>query len=195
MAEFHLESGETITASVRTHWFVLLMEFMPFLLLAFLPIIIPDLFSVFSERVENSRSLALPQLDGAFSNAQFFLGLWWLFLWMGAFHTFTRYFLNHWIITTTRIVYIRQHGFFSREVSSFLLARVQDVTTEISGLVPTLLNYGTLSVETAGDGPDTFKMQGIPHPTKLRDLIMNEIAALHAHPDKGILRRVADAII
>ena len=110
---------------------------------------------------------------------RFFLGMWWLFLWMGMFSIFIRYFLTLWIITTTRIVDIHQHGFFSRHVSSFLLNRVQDVTTDVEGFIPTLFRFGTLDVETAGRD-EKFEMYGITHPVELRDLIMREVAALHA---------------
>lgn len=183
--EFRLEHGERITASVRKHWFVLLLELLPFALLAWVPmLIIPFVSSVVSSvSIASSTSASAVDLFSSLSFeggwVQFLYGLWLLVMWIGAFNTFTRYYLNMWVITTTRIVYIHQHGFFSREVSSFLLVRVQDVTTEVHGLFGTLLGYGTLNVETAGDSSKDFKMTGIPNPTTLRDLIMKEIADLH----------------
>lgn len=189
--EFHLEHGERITASVRKHWFVLLLELLPFAVLAWLPTVIPSFIGNVIENAELSNSTSSVSASHLFQNLtfdpgliQFLFGLWLLVMWIGAFNTFTRYYLNQWIITTNRIVYIHQHGFFSREVSSFLLARVQDVTTDVQGIFATLLGYGSLNVETAGDSSKDFKMYGIPHPTALRDLIMKEIADLH-HQGKG----------
>ncbi len=86
-----------------------------------------------------------------------------------------------WIITNTRIVDIRQYGFFSRKVSSFLLSRVQDVTTDVEGFIETIFGFGTLNVETAGR-EELFQMRGIKKPTELRDLIMREVAVLAATP-------------
>ena len=110
-------------------------------------------------------------------------GLWWLVLWIGAFNLFTQYYLNHWVITNLRIVRIRQHGFFAREVASFHLIRVQDVTTEVNGIFADLLGYGHVRVQTAGTDSKHFVMDGIDDPQGMRDMIMSEIAAQYR--DKG----------
>jgi hypothetical protein len=197
MAEFHLEFGERVTASVRKHWFVLLLELIPYAFFAWLPTLIPGVITwVLSRngdvdpRVERIFSLENPWIT-------FLLGLWWLLMWVGAWGTFTRYYLNMWMITTTRIVYIYQHGFFHRQVSSFLLSRVQDVTTEVNGIFGTLLNYGSLNVQTAGENSKDFLMRGVPHPTHLRDLIMREIANLHSERQNqpNIVQKVVNEII
>ncbi len=180
MTEFELEQGESITRSVRKHGFVHFIEVLPFFLLAILPLFIPGLLAFLAA--------GNPAVLQTFTNAltlqnpwtRLVLGLWWLVLWIAAFNTFTSYYLNQWIITTHRIIEINQHGFFSRQVSSLLLNRVQDVTTEIHGFFPTLIGYGTLVVQSAG-AHEYFDMHGIPHPQELRDLIMREIAALHGH--------------
>lgn len=179
MEEFQLDAGERVTRTVRKHWFVLLVSFIPFLLLAWLPTIVPGLLMKLSSASPDVLSL-FGQLS--FENPWFrlFLGLWWLLLWIGAFNAFTQYYLNHWVITTSRIVRIRQHGFFSREVSSFLLVKVQDVSTSVDGIFADLLGYGCVRVETAGDASRHFSMDGVEDPTGMRDLIMSEIAALHS---------------
>ena len=118
---------------------------------------------------------------------RFFLGTWLLCVWTGAFSTFTQYYLTVWVITSLRIVDIRQKGFFSREVSSFMLTRVQDVTTDVSGVLATLFHFGRLSVETAGNDED-FAMNGISAPADIRDTIMRQVAIAHnANPqDTGL---------
>lgn len=165
--------------TVRKHWFVLLVSFIPFLLLAWLPVAVPMLLAKLSTMSPETANL-FGMLSSENPWFRMFLGLWWLFLWIGAFNTFTQYYLNHWVITTTRIVRIRQHGFFSREVSSFLLVKVQDVSTSVDGIFADLLGYGCVRVETAGEASSNFSMDGIDDPQGMRDLIMSEIAALHA---------------
>jgi uncharacterized membrane protein YdbT with pleckstrin-like domain len=177
MEEFELEPGETVTTEVRQHVFVLLLRLVPFALLAFLPLIILPVFSaIVSISQKSSTSFDLG------STGWFFLGIWWLFLWMGAFAVITRYFLTVWVITSHRIVDISQSAFFSRKVSSFLLVRVQDVTTDVSGVLGTLIGFGDINVETAGSA-EKFAMCGIRHPEAVRDLIMREVAVLHADDD------------
>ena len=182
MDEFELEPGESVTRSVRKHGFVHFIEVLPFFLLALLPLLIPDILTFIAGKNIQALDVFLSAFTLENPWARLMLGLWWLVMWIAAFNTFTSYFLNQWIITTHRIIEINQHGFFSRQVSSLLLNRVQDVTTEIHGFFPTLLGYGTLVVQSAG-AHEYFTMHGIPHPQDLRDLIMREIAALHGHID------------
>lgn len=179
MEEFTLEPGESITLAVRKHWFVFTLELLPYFILALVPLFVLSFASgliaanpSFASGVTGDLSLSNPLLRLA-------LGLYWLVLWTGTFNTFTRYYLDQWVITTTRIVDIHQYGFFDRHVSSFLLGHVQDVTTDVNGLFPTLFGYGTLRVETAGDASQHFLMGGIPNPEGIRDLILREISALH----------------
>lgn len=186
MEEFELEPGEEIVASVRTHLFVLAMRLLPFLLMAFVPWILLSLLGLFGNYA--------PQAAGAFSSislpshlSRFFTGLWLLFTWTGAFSVFTQYYLTVWVITNLRIVDIKQKGFFNRQVSSFMLTCVQDITTDTSGLIATLVHFGRLSVETAGKDED-FAMNGIADPEAIRDIIMRQVAIAHqANPtDTGI---------
>lgn len=196
-AEFTLEFGERITASVRKHWFVLLLEVIPFAILAWLPTVLPEILAWVLSFNPDAEVRALDALSYDSPWVTFLLGLWWLLMWVGAWSAFTRYYLNMWIITTSRIVYIYQHGFFHREVSSFLLTRVQDVTSEVNGLFGTLLGYGSLNVQTAGENSKDFRMTGIPHPTRLRDLIMKEVVNLHdeRRNQPNIIEKVVNEII
>jgi hypothetical protein len=177
MEEFELEPGEEIIVSVRTHIFVLAMRLLPFLLMAFVPWIALSLLSVFDA--------FSPQAAGAVGGlglpahlSRFFTGLWLLLTWTGAFSVFTQYYLTVWVITNLRIVDIKQKGFFNRVVSSFMLTRVQDVTTDTSGIIATLVHFGRLSVETAGKDED-FAMNGIAEPEAIRDIIMRQVAIAH----------------
>jgi len=162
MDGFELEMNEEVTLVVRKHWALLALRLLPDIFLALAPLAL------------------IIGYTGALPNApaRFALGVWWLIIWMGAFAQLTRYFLNAWIITTSRIIDVQQPAFFRRNISSFLLDRVQDVTTSVNGLLATAIGFGTLSVETAGRD-EQFKMTGVPNPDAIRDLIMREIAALH----------------
>jgi hypothetical protein len=182
MEEFALEPGEKVTLSVRKHWFLFFVQMLPFALLAYLPLLFPNIAESFLKAAPQA-GINIDAFTLASPWFRLFIGTWWLVLWILAFNVFTSYFLNLWVITTTRIVHIRQYGFFSRQVSSFLLSHIQDVTTTIDGLFATLLDYGTVRAETAGEASACFKMSGIPDPTGIRDLIMKEIADLHLSED------------
>jgi|CXWL01.1.fsa_nt_gi uncharacterized membrane protein YdbT with pleckstrin-like domain len=179
MEEFELEPRESVTISVRTHIFVLFLRLLPFVLLALAPFILSDILRIVTTNTPGLEIFSRINVNSSNPLARFMLGTYLLFIWIGIFGIFTRYYLTIWIITTTRIVDIKQSGFFRREVSSFLLNRVQDVTTNVNGILATLIGYGTLEVETAGSD-EKFFMRGIVNPEGVRDLIMKEVALLHA---------------
>jgi uncharacterized membrane protein YdbT with pleckstrin-like domain len=180
MEEFELEPGEEIVLQVRQHILVFLLRVLPLLLLAFAPSVLSGFFSMFSS--------ASPQAGAAYSSLgvpshlyRFFNGVWLLCLWTAFFSMLTRHYLTVWIITNLRIVDIKQYSLFNRVVSSFLLVRVQDVTTDVSGILATIFRFGKLSVETAGKDEE-FQMSGIVHPENIRDVIMGQVAMLQGQP-------------
>ena len=179
MEEFELEPGEKIILRVRRHIFVLIIEMIPFAFFALIPLFFPLLVTLMTGMNAAGGVVLGAYITGANPWIRFGLGAWWLFIWLAAFSTLTKYMLTVWVITTTRIVDIHQYGFWDRKVSSFLLARVQDVTTDVQGFFSTLIGFGTLNVETAGRD-EKFSMTEIKGPERLRDLIMREIAAIHA---------------
>ncbi len=77
-------------------------------------------------------------------------------------------------MTNLRIVEIDQRAYFNREVSSVLLNRVQDVTTTVVGVIPSLLSIGAIKVQSAGADVDLL-MKGIPRPEQMRDLILKYV--------------------
>ena len=66
------------------------------------------------------------------------------------------------------IIEVVQRGLFSRSVSQLSMARVQDVNATRRGLFATLLDYGNIEVETAGE-IDNFVFNFAPHPQQLAD--------------------------
>jgi len=56
-------------------------------------------------------------------------------------------------------------------VSELEHLRVQDVTTDVKGFFPTLLNYGDVFIQTAGER-DRFDFECVPDPYAIKDLVM-----------------------
>jgi len=55
------------------------------------------------------------------------------------------------VITDKTITQTIQVGLFNRKVSQLAISNVEDVTAQKSGIFPTMLNFGMLLVETAGE--------------------------------------------
>ena len=105
--------------------------------------------------------------------AFFTLALFYLFLNGLAFLFWTDYYLDILVITSQRIIDVEQRGLFNREASSFHLSRVQDVTVEIKGIMPTLMRYGNLIIQTAGE--NNFVVTNIPCVYKAQNLILKQV--------------------
>jgi membrane protein YdbS with pleckstrin-like domain len=170
MHEFELEPGEHVVLEARMHWFLFLADFLPYMILAAIPFALPKFLLLAAPLAPFAAAF-----DYATPLGRALLGVWLLIAWTGAWNAFTRYFLNAWVLTNTRIVDIKQHGYFNREVSSLFLTRVQDVTTDVDGVLPSLLGIGDIMVQTAGEDVE-FTMRGIPKPEQVRDIILRYVS-------------------
>lgn len=94
-----------------------------------------------------------------------------LFFWFYGFMLWIDYYFDVWIVTNQRIVNIEQKGLFVRDIAELQISRVQDVTSEIRGLIPTLLDFGDVYVQTAGE-QRRFVFRQIPNPNQVRDAII-----------------------
>lgn len=159
----HLAEGEKVLYEARRHWYVLFVESFFTAILFLIPWAVffgLDVFDV--------------SLSGGEGTLLFFVSTLWLFItWMIFMVIWTNYYLDVWLVTNKRVIDIEQHGLFSRDLSEFRLDRIQDVTIEVKGIVPTLLHFGDIHVQTAGEGRE-FTIKGIPHPYKFRDALIKE---------------------
>jgi len=163
---FELEQGEVVIREARKHWLLFVFELTPYAILTIIPFALSPFLRLLTPLAPYADIINYgePLARGA-------IGIWLLIVWTSAWGTFTRYYLNLWILTDRRIVEIIQHTYFHREVSSVLLNRVQDVTTEVRGALFSLLNIGNIHVQSAGT-IDEFHMNGIGGPEALRDIIL-----------------------
>ncbi|MDD3607584.1 MAG: PH domain-containing protein [Candidatus Moranbacteria bacterium] len=154
--------GESVILMLRRHWLAALFEFLPvlffFLGIIFLHFFILGQNALFPIGIN-------PNLSGLIET--FLI----LILWLAIFVVWVDYYLDVWIITDQRIVNIEQYGFFRRHVSELEHGKIQDVTTEVQGIFPTLLNFGYVYIQTAGE-KERFVFKQIPNPTRVRKIIM-----------------------
>jgi membrane protein YdbS with pleckstrin-like domain len=94
-----------------------------------------------------------------------------LSVWLFSFLEFTDYYLDTWIITTHRVINIEQKGLFNRVASELHLAAVQDVTSDVKGVIRTFFDFGYVLVQTAAEHTQ-FVFKDIDHPEKVKELII-----------------------
>jgi len=157
------KEGENVIMVVRRHWFDIFKSILPIIVLSiflffgyfYLPVLFP--------------SLRQAQLIQAFI---FLENLAWMAVFIVFSLIWVDYYFDVWIITNKRIVDIQQNGLFSREVSELELEKIQDVTTEVLGIIPTFLDYGQVYIQTAGE-KERFVFINVPAPYRIKDTIMN----------------------
>ncbi len=154
---------------VRKHWFILFAESIGMIVLYAAPFLVLKVIAMGIVPGLRPEQFALPP-----AIAEILTALWSLFVWTRLFNVWTNYYLDLWLITDKRIVAVDQIRFFNRQMSIFRMERIQDVVVSARGIVPTLLDFGDLHVETAGQG-ERFIIKGIPHPQKVKDIIMREL--------------------
>ena len=154
--------NEEIFAVIHRHWFNILTHFLIILLFSLL-LIASFLFLPFF----------FPEI-AATENARFFVFIestFFIFIWLFGFLTWIDYYFDVWFITNERIVNIEQKGLFVRQISELDFSRVQDVTATVEGVIPTVLNFGDVHVQTAGE-KERFVFRQVPDPSRVKDTIM-----------------------
>lgn len=82
------------------------------------------------------------------------------------------YKLSQITITNKEVVQVLQRGLFSRKVSRLDLSNVEDVTADQHGILQSIFNYGTLTIQTAGE-LENFIFPYCPHPNTYADEILD----------------------
>lgn len=94
---------------------------------------------------------------------------------------------NRILVTNEHIVDIDQNTLFNRSVATLNLSRIQDVSADVKGPVQTLLQYGTVVVQTAGQ-EQNFHFDYMPRPYEAEQYILEihkQYMATH-HEDDGL---------
>ena len=152
--------------TVRRHWFLLVVRTVPLIILAAIPLT----FSFFGSHVFGD---AAQELIHEYKPYMFFsYAAWLLIIWMVLATVWTDYMLDIWCITNRRVIKIDQVAFFQRKTGSFRLERMQDVNVEINGIIATLLNYGTVHIQTASADMEEFKGVFLPKPQEIKSKIL-----------------------
>ncbi len=150
--------NEKILKIVRRHWFNILVQYLPIVFLTMFLLGSAVWLSIYTE------------LDAMFLT--FFESIFAIAIWIASFIIWINFYFDVWIITDRRLVNIEQKDLFIRHISELKFSKIQDVSTEVDGFFPTMLNYGEVYIQTAGT-KGRFLMRQIPNPYNLRGLIMH----------------------
>ncbi|MBI2484097.1 PH domain-containing protein [Candidatus Uhrbacteria bacterium] len=159
---------ERVILKVRRHPVTFLLHILMFLaLLAF-----PSLFSLTTKLIE----YPLPTGDAIQVIVKLFGTVYYAYVLLFILYSFFDYFLDIWIVTDKHVIDIEQKALFFRVISKQEVSRIQDVTAEIKGVMPTLFNYGDVHLQTAG-AQGRFIFRKVPDPYGIVAQILKTIEA------------------
>lgn len=103
--------------------------------------------------------------------------IWYLMTIAFVFERFLSWYYNVFIITDERIVDVDFHSLLYKEVSETKIENIQDFTFVMGGLFRSMLNFGTVYIQTAGEKRE-FDFEDVPNPDRvakvLNELILEE---------------------
>lgn len=156
---------EKVELFLRRHWATNTKLFISFLFFLGAPLIAG--FAFYADKIETWYHH--PFLGPLLSTVMI---IYFFSVWLFTFTEFTDYYLDTWIVTNERIINIEQKGLFSRVASELPLDAVQDVTSDVQGVIHTMFDYGDVIVQTAGQIKQ-FHFKEIPTPEKIKEQIIH----------------------
>lgn len=107
-----------------------------------------------------------------YTNWLVFAGLLILaFYWV---RTWVSWYYSVYVLTSQRLMIVKQHGFFGREVSELALNNIQNVNYKIKGAQASLLGYGNITVETLS-GSKPLRLKVVHKPVRLQQAILEVV--------------------
>jgi hypothetical protein len=172
--------NEKIIMIIHKHWWIMFKLIFFYFILALIPLVLRQLMLAYTMILNNNiLNITLNLITS----------LYYFYLLTLFFRGWIDYYLDIGIITNERIVDIEQKGLFARSISAQKLYRVQDVTAEVKGFLPTFFHYGDIKIQTAGT-EERFVMRQVPHPyetvKKILDLVKlkrQKLISLGVNPD------------
>jgi uncharacterized membrane protein YdbT with pleckstrin-like domain len=151
MTPIDLQPNEAEVHLSRRHWVVLY----PLLVLDALLGVVPLVLAIWVATKVDSNRAQLAILGIAV--------VWVLAIALRAYFRWYRYHHDVWLITNQRLIDSLRRHWFHRKLASADLVDIEDVSMERHGVLQTLLDFGNLRVQTAGE-QENFMLRNIHHP-------------------------------
>ena len=108
--------------------------------------------------------------------------LWYLVTTAVVLEGFFNWYFDVFIVTDERIIDVDFKNLIYKNITTTKIDKIEDVTYNVSGAVPSFLNFGNVLIQTAGAGVEMtpqgtvpyIEIFNTPHPAKVAKLI-NEL--------------------
>ena len=162
----NLSDGEVVILSIKRHPIGLLMP------LAAGGVIILALVAVLILYPPEAETIGLP----SFALASLIMGLTMSLVGIGTFVAVWVYLQNRFFMTNESVIQEIQHSLFSRREQTVSLGSIEDASYKKTGILQTLLDYGTIRLSTEGE-ETTYRFHYVTNPRQQVATINNGIEA------------------
>lgn len=142
---------EAILLVLRPHWFTNVGWILTTIVLAILPLFLP-LSTIFAGFPANYLFISIV--------------FWYVVTFIFAFEKFLSWYFNVFIITDERVIDIDFNNLLVKKFSEAKINIIQDVTSKVVGLFPTMFNFGNVLIQTAAE-INEITFENIPNPEKV----------------------------
>lgn len=149
----NMRPWEEVLKVVKRHWIVFVLIWLYFFMWVFMSIVVYYLFGFWVWW--NLINITI-----------------WLFFSLFLYVEWLNHELDMYVVTNNRIIWIEQIAFLNRQVTETNLWQVQEVNSKSAWLFANLLNYWTLSIQTAWN-KTTLTMEFSPDAIKTQREILN----------------------
>lgn len=167
----NLSNGEYVISAVRRHPIGIIQIWA---VIALLTILLGGMAVLFKTTAE---SMSFDESSGSFGDllAILFPALTVLFIVGGLIATYV-YVSNKFFLTNESVIQEIQHSLFSRHEQTVSLANIEDASYRQDGILPHILNYGSIRLSTEGD-ETTYRFSYVSSPKKHIAILNNAVEA------------------
>ncbi|MDP3057712.1 MAG: hypothetical protein Q8N37_04330 [bacterium] len=124
---YKLNPGERLVGIVRKHWFLIVPGMLEFAIIISLLIIFANKFSALGEN---------------FAITAFLIALFIVYL----IYAWILLRINYFVITSERIIKIKQRGVWDRGMNEISISDISDITLNEKGIAATFLKFGSIKI-------------------------------------------------
>src|SRR5680860_676618 len=140
---------EEILMIFNKHWFTIAMPLVKGVAIILLSFIVPISFRFMGSIYSYGISAGI-----------FYL---WIMFWVGyILYEYYHWYRDKFIISDHRVIDIDQKGMFTRRVSEIELEKIQNITYTVAGFFQTMFNFGTVTIQSAGNNDLNLKQISDP---------------------------------
>ncbi len=164
---FQLDEGEKVIDVIRRHWIAFLIPSV----VTFIMLLIFIIGMIFLLKLTGGSDASVNASIGR--GLILIIGSMYLLSLIAYFYiSWLDYYLDIFIITNQRIIRLEQIVLFGRKISKASFHHIQDASSSVKGAINSILDVGTLFVETAGER-ENFSFQYVRNPNSIASKILD----------------------